>query len=372
MNYSLYLTDACNLNCKYCYEKGTHRNTELSFENIASVIDTEIKNKTKDCVLTFFGGEPLIKKNLIYKVAEYIKSKKSKTVFMLNMTTNGTLIDEEFIEFFKNNNFISLSLSIDGTADTQNTNRIDFAGNSTYEKVCQNAKKLLEISNIICAVPVITKNNVSNMYKNVENLLDIGFKRISLQFDFNADWNNNDLETIKREVKKISELYIQKMREENEFGILVIDEKIRSFIDEKMNVNNDCSVGIRGLNVGTDGNFYPCMQFMYKDEYIIGSCTDGIDKEKQEKVHNNLKGELDICKECAINRRCNHTCSCINSAMTGKGNEVSPFTCELERIFIDTSDEIAETLYKEKNPCFIQKFYNAYYGAIESKIYKKI
>ncbi len=372
MNYSLYLTDACNLNCKYCYEKGTHKNTELSFDNIKSIIDYEISQKTKESVLTFFGGEPLIKKDLIYQTVEYIKSKKTKTKFWLNMTTNGTLIDDEFVDFFKDNNFISLSYSIDGMDKTQNKNRIMLNGKSTYDIVSENAKKLLKVSNKVCAVPVITKNNVSSMYENVLNLLELGFKKISLQFDFNAKWDDNDLEIIKREMKKISLLYIEKMRAENEFSILVLDEKIRSYIDEKMDVNNDCSVGLKGANVGTDGNIYPCMQFMYKPEFVIGNCSEGINKEKQKEIHDILKQELDLCKECTIRRRCNHTCSCINYAMTGKATEVSPFTCEIERLFIDTADEIAETLYKEKNPVFIQKFYNAYYDSIENKIYNNI
>jgi uncharacterized protein len=368
MNYSLYLTDACNLNCKYCYEKGTHRNTELSFENIKSIIDIEVASKTKLCVLTFFGGEPLLKKELIYKTADYIKAKKAKTRFMFNMTTNGTLVDDEFIEFFKSHDFISLSYSMDGQEQTQDKNRVNMAGKGLYDLVGSNAKKLLKVSNKVCAVPVVTKNNVSYMFDNVKHLLDIGFKIISLQFDFNANWDDNDLEIIKKEIKKVAQLYISKMREEDEFSILSIDEKIRSYIHDEIDVNNDCSVGMHGANVGTDGNIYPCMQFMYKDEYIIGNCQEGINNEKQKLVHDELKQEVELCKECSLRRRCNHTCSCINRAMTGDGKTVSPFTCELERLLIDTSDEIAEALYKEKNPVFIQKFYNSYYNRIEDEI----
>ena len=47
----------------------------------------------------------------IAEAANYIKSKKTKTKFLFNMTTNGTLIDDEFVHFFENNDFISLSFS---------------------------------------------------------------------------------------------------------------------------------------------------------------------------------------------------------------------------------------------------------------------
>lgn len=371
MNYSIYLTDSCNMNCKYCYEKDMHFNREISFENIKKIIDREIKNKSKESIITFFGGEPLLKKNLIYKTVNYINSKKSKTKFLYNMTTNGTLIDDEFVKFFENNDFISLSFSIDGNSISQNENRITKDGKITYEIVSNNAKKLLSKPEVVVAVPVVTKNNLKYLYNNLCTILEIGFKKISFQFDFTANWNDDDLETIKNEFKKISKKYVESMRNENEFHILGIDEKIRSYIDDDMNCNNDCSVGLRGANVGTDGNIYPCMQFMYNNDYIIGTCDNGIDKGKQLNVYNMLKEEMEECIKCAYNKRCNHTCSCINKAYTNNPKQTSPFTCELERMMINIADDIAETLYLEKNPVFIQKFYNIHYNNIEKTINKR-
>ena len=370
MNYSIYLTDLCNLNCKYCYEKGTHANTKIDFENVKYVIDREIKSKSKNSIITFFGGEPLVNKKMIYKIVDYIKSKNAEKKFCFNMTTNGSLVDDEFVEFVKSNNFISLSYSIDGTQESHDKNRRTIDDKETFNIVKKNAQKLLKATNVLCAVPVITKNNVTNLYNNVLELLEIGFKRISLQFDFNASWEDNDLDIIKSELRKIADLYIERMLGEKEFEILSFDEKIRSYIDDSFDVNSNCSVGIRGVNVGTDGKIYPCMQFMYNDKYIIGNCKDGIDYDKRDRVHDGLKKEMDICKDCSIRRRCNHTCSCINYSMTKNAGEVSPFTCELESFLIELSDEIAEKLYKEKSTVFLQKFYNSNYYRIENEIWK--
>lgn len=371
MNYSLYLVDNCNLNCNYCYEKNSHSSRILSFENIKKIIDYEVKSKSKIVVLTFYGGEPLLKKSLIYDISSYIKSLKSKTKFLFNMTTNGTLIDDEFVEFFKNNEFISLSISIDGTPESQNKNRIMKSGENSYNLVSENAKKLLIRPDVVVAVPVITKNNIKYICDNFKNLLIIGFKKINFQFDLTANWNDNDLEIIKKEFESISNIYMERMRAEDEIHLLAIDEKIRSYIDESIDCNNDCSVGIHGANVGTDGNIYPCMQFMYKPEYVIGNCENGIDRNKQYTVHKMLKQELDECKECTLRRRCNHTCSCINYAYTGDGRKTAPFTCEIERLMIKIADNIAEKMFFEKNPVFIQKFYNKNYNKIERLINKK-
>ncbi len=371
MNYSLYLTDSCNLNCKYCYEKKFKTNRELSFDNIKKIIDNEIKSKSKESIITFFGGEPLLKKVIIYNTAKYIKSKKSNTKFLFNMTTNGTLIDDEFIDFFENNDFISLSLSIDGLRYSQDINRVTKKDKPTYDFVVNNVKKLLSKSKIPVAVPVVTKNNIEFISDNLKNLIKIGFKNINFQFDFTVDWNDEDLNIIRTEFNKISQIYIDSMRNEKEFHILEIDEKIRSYIDDNINCNDDCSVGLKGVNVGTDGNIYPCMQFMYDKKYIIGNCEKGINKEKQIEIHKLLKQEMEECKKCSYRKRCNHTCSCINMAYTNNPRQTSPFTCEIEKMLINIADNIASQLYSERDPVFIQKFYNMHYNNIEKNINKR-
>lgn len=370
MNYTIYLTDYCNMDCKYCYEKNMHVKNQIDIQFVKNIIDMEIKNKTKQCIITFFGGEPLLKKELIYEISDYINSKKCKTKFLYNITTNATLIDDDFINFVKNNFFISISISIDGAGETQNKNRILKNHSGSYEMVKKNIIKLLKVTNIPVAVPVITKNNEKNLFQSVQDLLKIGFKKISFQYDFTANWNDQDIEILKGEFTKIANLYMEKMREEKEFEILEIDEKIHSYIDESKNVNDNCSVGLRGANIGTDGKIYPCMQFMYDSKYEIGNWDKGIDKKLQLKVHKELKQELDECKECTYRRRCNHTCSCINKAFSGSPEITSPFTCEIQRMIIEISDEIAEQMYMEKNPIFIQKYYNSSYKFIENKILK--
>lgn len=368
MNYSIYLTDKCNMNCKYCYEKEAHKDIQIDIRDVKSIIDIEAKNKTKQCILTLFGGEPLLKKDLIYEISRYIKSKKYRTKFIFNLTTNATLIDNEFIEFVKNNQFISISISIDGNKETHNRNRVFKNDRGTYDTVKENVKKLLAVSNIPVAVPVVTKNNEKDLYNIIKNILEIGFRKISIQFDFTAKWDDQDIKILKKEYEKIAKLYIERMREEQEFDILEIDEKIFSYIDSDKDVNDNCSVGLRGANIGTNGKIYPCMQFMYDDKYEIGDCNKGIDRKRQIKIHNELKQEIDDCKECNYRKRCNHTCSCINKAFTGKASVTSPFTCEIQRIIINIADKIAEQMYKEKNPVFIQKYYNFSYSSIEDKI----
>ena len=49
--------------------------------------------------------------------------------------------------------------------------------------------------------------------------------------------------------------------------------------------------------------------------------------------------------------------------------EVDPIICEIEKIIIEISDNIAEQLYKNNSKLFLQKFYNKKYNLINGVLY---
>lgn len=369
MNYIIHLTQRCNLRCKYCYENKNEK--EISFENIQKLIDNEIKEKRDYVVLTFYGGEPLLRKDLIYDTIDYIKSRKSKTKFYFGMTTNGTLLDEQFIRYIEQNDFLNIAYSFDGLEETQNLNRVTLNGEGTFDIVERNAKKLLKSHKNVVAMVVVTKNNIKMLKENIEYLIRIGFKKFNLLFDYLQDWKDEDLEIIKEQYGKVAEIYYNKILNEEDIDISIFDEKIRSHIKEGYNCNEDCNLGVKSINVGVDGNFYPCMQFVGDEKYIIGNCEGGINFSARKRLIKQAGVENEICKECSINKRCKHTCACKNYLTTKDINGLSPIVCELERIIIEISDKIAEDLYKQNSKLFIQKYYNKNYDIFRQIINNK-
>lgn len=368
MEYIIHLTERCNLNCKYCYEK--KKNTDISFEDIKRLVDYEIGRKEKYSTIVFYGGEPLLQKNIIKDTINYINSQKSKTEFYYGITTNGTLLDDDFIKYMKENNFINIGYSIDGMKETQDLNRLTIDGKETFDIVEENAKKLLKTFNSAVAMSVITKNNLKQLSENIEYLIEIGFKYINLLFDYLQDWQDDDLEEIRKQYNQIAEIYANKILKEYDVEILLIDEKIKTYVKDEYNCNEDCKFGMKTINVGTDGNFYPCMQFVNDKKYIIGNCKDGIDEKARENLINSAKKEYEICKNCTIRKRCKHTCGCRNYILTNDINELSPIICETERIIIEASDKMAEKLYKKNSKLFMQKYYNKDYNILKQIAYK--
>lgn len=369
MNYIIHLTQRCNLRCKYCYE--SKNNKDISFKNIQQLIENEIKTKRDYAVLTFYGGEPLLRKDLIYDTIDYIKSIKSKTKFYFGMTTNGTLLDDQFIKFIKQNNFLNIAYSFDGLKETQNLNRCMPNGEGTFDIVEGNAKELLKNHQNVVAMVVVTKNNIRMLKENIEYLIKIGFKNFNLLFDYLYNWQDEDLKIIKEQYNKVADIYKNMILKEEDISISVFDEKIKTHINEDFNCNNDCNMGIKSVNVGVDGNFYPCMQFVGDKNFIIGNCEIGIDFVKRKELIEQSGVENEICKKCSINRRCKHTCACKNYLTTKDINKLSPIVCELEKIIIEISDGIAEDLYKQNSKLFIQKYYNKNYNIFNQIINNK-
>ena len=360
MNYTLHLTNTCNLNCAYCFQE--KKGGSLSFDNIKMLLDREADTSTKS-VITFFGGEPLLEKNLIYKIVEYTKilQETKKMQFTLNMTTNGTLLDADFIGFVDKNS-INISYSIDGKCDSHNLNRKTIKNEDTFTIVETNAKKLLEIQPYAIAMPVVTKNNILNIKNNIRYIFSLGFKRIVCGFDYTADWQDEDVNTIKKAYEELAELYYNKTLNGDAFYLLPFDNIISAYISESNLCESECQLGLKKVNVATDGKIYPCTQFVDLPEYEIGDCATGIMKEKQSNLMKNSSKEISHCLPCKLRKRCKHTCGCLNILTTGDMNTPSPIICETEKIFIEVSDRLAERLFKKDPNVFIQKQYLAFYS----------
>lgn len=199
-----------------------------------------------------------------------------------------------------------------------------------------------------------------------------GFKHINLLFDYSQNWTDDDLVEIKKQLFNVSTYYANKILNKNDFNISLIDDKIQSYINDDYNCNENCKIGKKFIILGTDGNLYPCMQFVKDQKFIIGNCKNGIDFKAISSLMQNSKKEDIICKKCDINKRCNHTCSCKNYILTKDINKLSPVVCELEKIIIEVADNMAEIVYNKNPKLFIQKYYKHYLigGTHGNKKYK--
>ena len=161
MECTIYLTDDCNMKCNYCYEGNEKNKSVLSEDRLKTVLQYIIDNNpVNDPIdLVFLGGEPLLNPKMMVKAIEIINTKYAdcKDLFHYSITTNGTLLTRDIIDFLIENSF-QISISVDGDEETHNLNRKSKNGKSVFPIVMKNIKYLIEKDVDFSVRMTVTKN----------------------------------------------------------------------------------------------------------------------------------------------------------------------------------------------------------------------
>lgn len=139
----------CNLACKYCYylEKNklypTAQRHLMSDEILEQFTREYIEAQTMSQVLfTWHGGEPLLRSIDFYRKALSLQQKYAGGRRIANIIqTNGTLLTDEWCEFFAQNHWL-VGISIDGPQPDHDHYRLTAAGKPSWKKVMQGIKLL--------------------------------------------------------------------------------------------------------------------------------------------------------------------------------------------------------------------------------------
>lgn len=139
----------CNLACKYCYylEKNklypTAQRHLMSDEILEQFTREYIEAQTMSQVLfTWHGGEPLLRSIDFYRKALSLQQKYAGGRRIDNVIqTNGTLLTDEWCEFFAQNHWL-VGISIDGPQPDHDHYRLTAAGKPSWKKVMQGIKLL--------------------------------------------------------------------------------------------------------------------------------------------------------------------------------------------------------------------------------------
>lgn len=342
MNFTLHLTESCNLACAYCPNpKSTKR---MSDEVLYAACELAF-SRGKSAGFCFFGGEPLLEKELIYKAIDRCIELSAKTGMKANykMTTNGTMLDDKFLECSRSVGMM-IGLSFDGLM--QDKSRCFKDGSGSLATVEKNAKLLLSYIPNAYAMMTIAPFAVGSYFDSVRYLYSLGFRRIiaTIAYGSKVKWTDDDMERLRGELEKIAEFYTDIFANGVHFYFSPFDAKIRDCIKDK-NTADHCHLGFRQMPIDTDGKIYPCTQFVGDKDWYIGNVFDGIDVSRQIEISKRQSTPAE-CKECDLNERCTNSCGCTNRLETGDENKVSPLTCTYERMIIEIADRIAGELYE--------------------------
>ena len=353
MNLTLHLTENCNLNCKYCIRN--KRPSDMSEDILIKACDLAFSNSQKMAGLCFFGGEPLLRKDLIYKALDYCleRSKATGVVFKSKMTTNGTLLDEEFLKRAREVD-MGIGLSFDGLA--QDDCRCFPDGSGSRKILEEKAKLLLSYLPMSYAMLTLAPECVDKYFESVRYLHDLGFVRIltTPAYGKNVNWTDEDLAKLKTQYEKTMEWFEEIILSGQYLYISPFTPKIIECITGR-NSAEHCHLGIKQMPVNVDGKLYPCTSFIGDEDYCLGDVFNGIDVKKQVELAKKSSTPK-TCIGCDLVKRCTNSCGCANRMNTGNENTVSALQCSIERMTIEVSDKAGENIFTADPEIFKKTF----------------
>lgn len=276
----------CNMRCKYCFYHSLAESREVASYGIMNE-DTAV-NLIKKAIdfceggsvcFAFQGGEPLFAgKEYFEKFTAFADDySKDKCTVYYTLQTNGTLIDDEWAEFFARHGFL-LGVSLDGDQDA-NRFRVDNNLDYTFPRVRQALDTLSRYNvafNILVVATGYTAAHVEQVYGY---LTGEGFRY--LQFipclrPFGDKSESNLYMTTDEYADfliRLFNLYVKDYVKGNYVSVRQLDNFVRLFLGQK---SEQC--GVEGhcchqFVVEANGNVYPC-DFYCLDEWLLGNVND--------------------------------------------------------------------------------------------------
>lgn len=328
------LTHNCNLRCSYCpytSNDGTyrlHQNRAINFETIKKAVaylrDRSIDNKEN--VISFYGGEPLLEFELIKRTVEFCKEELLGKLVKYNLTTNATLITDEMLKFFDEENF-GVVISLDGPKKNNDKNR-KFAAvkDSVFDKVLENIEKIeRNYKNLFKRISINMVIDPTQDFKDYKSLFEE--YPILRNITLSAGLVEDDYKAEKYEAKKeflddflYSEflVYLDNFCEIEISGLLFLKNIFSQKHSEYFkgltrqatlgDINcpsGPCIPGKMRFMVDVNGVYHPCEKISEKiDRNVLGTVEVGFNLERAKNMINITKNNIDICKNCFAFRYC--------------------------------------------------------------------
>lgn len=314
----LNLTGGCNLACKYCFAEITKDYQTMTFDvarkAIMNMIDQE--NDSEEYSIYFFGGEPLLEKELIKQITEYaynlvVGEQHKKVNFLIN--TNATLVDETIVQLFKQYDF-KVTVSLDGPMNYHDRNRVYHSGRGSFNKVMEGVE-LLKNNEIRTDLRATFSPETQDLVSNF-----IFFESVKLpyaySFTINSEYKLNKKETlfeedqfktIGRELRKVMDFFYTKIRNEETIYYTGLNRRL-SVLKYKQKRTYSCEAGRKSMTVDEQGNYFACQNMIPYKQTIMGNVDTGIYEKKRYRFQSKDLALLLDCHQCVIRNLCAGGC----------------------------------------------------------------
>lgn len=324
----------CNLNCNYCYyldkAKMYSDNSVMSLDLIEKIIKEYIQiNDNEQIVFDWHGGEPLLL-GLDYfkKIVELQNRFKANKQIFNTIQTNATLLNDDFAQFFKDNNFL-VGVSIDGPQDIHDKYRKDKGKQPTFLKVIRGIEILYRRGvdfNTLTTISKAGEGRGLEVYMFMKSICS-RFMQFMPVLEYVNPLSKNIVPP--DEDEKIPTSWSVDSLEYGKFMCDIFDYWVKHDVGNYfVNLFDSTLANYCGLNPGTcvysetcganavvehNGDVYPCDHFVY-EKYKLGNLNDSslqeiMSSENITRFGINKRNSLPVkCLKCKYFNACHGEC----------------------------------------------------------------
>ena len=215
-------TYTCQFKCSYCEvqraekKRGLVTMPEQVLRDALLFLST---SKSQSLLLRFFGGEPLLKFDLIKKAIEYAQGLglENGKRYRFSIVTNGLLLDDAVLGYLSRHK-VHIMFSADGRMCTQKEFRVlKSKDDEAYRRIEENLRRLIS-SGMDCFVNMlVVPDNIDAFYDNVMYFVNLGVKNIQICYQAGVYWES---EVMHKFISSLGKLILMTGRRGNDFTIL--------------------------------------------------------------------------------------------------------------------------------------------------------
>lgn len=328
------LTLECNLACPYCFEDPFRGHFVMSADTSDLLVQrlSEHMIAGRDVLVDFYGGEALMRLDLLSGIATRLKDAASElgVAFTFNIFSNGVLLTRSVVEELLPLGLMAVRTTLDGPPDIHNSQRPFVSGKASFDVIMKN---MLAVQDIVALD--VGGNYTRDNYRRFPELLDImlesgidparlkaiSFSPVMPKADGSGLGDHSATCACSNDPWSVE-------------ANLFLREEImrRGFPTEKLQASACMIEFANDVVVNYDGSLYKCPVFMGQEEMRVGTLAGGISDYRQS--HNLDVWKNDECLECAYLPLCFGGCRFFNKLKTGSIDGV-----DCRRAMLDASLE---------------------------------
>lgn len=318
------VTKDCQLACKYCYLVGKNEKERMSWDIAKRAVDLILSNESEcpeeSVIWDFIGGEPFLEIELIDRICDYIKTEMFRLrhhwfdSYRFSFSTNGINYDSARVQDFirKNHNHLSIGITIDGTRQKHDMNRIwkgDGPEKGSYDEVVRNIPLWLSQFPFGATKVTISSPDIPYIRESVLHLYSLGIHEVNINCVFENVWNDGDDRLFEQQLISLADAIIDGGLY-HDYACSFFMERLGKRLDREKDNGNWCGAG-KMLSIDAAGNLYPCTRFAQyslrdKKAWTIGDVYHGIDKNKLRPflTLDRCTQSTDECIDCDVAEGC--------------------------------------------------------------------